>query len=90
VNMLEAGRADVTVASAPDFLPFVEAGSPVVALAGIHGGCYELFVNERVRAFRDLKGKRVAVIKEGYSPEYFYIASMMRTWGWIRGKTFNG
>ena len=34
VGMLEANRADMTVASAPDFLPFVEAGNLVVASLG--------------------------------------------------------
>jgi NitT/TauT family transport system substrate-binding protein len=97
ITMLEENRTDVTVSSAPDFLPFVDAGKPVVALAGIHGGCYELFANERVRAIRDLKGKRVAVIKTGYSPEYFYVASMVAYVGmdprkdiqWIEGHTFD-
>lgn len=38
-----------------------DRGLATVALAGIHGGCYELFGNERVEAIRDLKGKRVAI-----------------------------
>jgi NitT/TauT family transport system substrate-binding protein len=96
-TMLDENRADVTVQSAPDFLPFVEAGTRVVALAGIHGGCYELFANQRVRAIRDLKGKRVAVIRKGYSPEYFYVSSMVAYVGmdprkdieWIEGLTFD-
>jgi NitT/TauT family transport system substrate-binding protein len=97
VRMLEANHADMTVASAPDFLPFVEAGTSAVALAGLHGGCYELFVNERVRAIRDLKGKRVAVIEAGNSPEYFYVSSMVAYVGmdprkdisWVEGHTFD-
>jgi NitT/TauT family transport system substrate-binding protein len=96
-EILGSGRADVTVASAPDFLPWVEAGPPVVALAGIHGGCYELFGNDRIRAIRDLKGKRVAVITLGKSPEYFYVSSMVAYVGmdprkdfqWIEGHTFD-
>lgn len=97
VDILENNRADVTVASAPDFLPWVEAGRSVVVLAGIHGGCYELFANDRIRAVRDLKGKRVAVITLEKSPEYFYVASMVAYVGmdprkdihWIEGQTFD-
>jgi len=97
IDILHDDRADVTVASAPDFLPWVEAGRSVVVLAGIHGGCYELFANDRIRAVRDLKGKRVAVISLGKSPEYFYVASMVAYVGmdprkdihWIEGHTFD-
>ena len=42
-------------------IPHLDAGRPIVLLAGVHGGCYELFGNERVRAIRDLKGKTVAI-----------------------------
>ena len=38
----------------------VDVGDPLVLLAGIQIGCYELFGTERVRAIRDLKGKTVA------------------------------
>ena len=39
----------------------IEAGDPLVILAGVHVGCFELFGTDRVRAIRDLKGKTVAV-----------------------------
>jgi NitT/TauT family transport system substrate-binding protein len=97
-SLLDESRADFGVASAPDFLSFVDAGKSIVVLAAIHGGCYELFANEGVRAIRDLKGKRVAVIALGNSPEYFYMASMVAYVGmdprkdihWIEGHTFDG
>lgn len=38
-----------------------EAGAPIVLLAGIHVGCYELFGTSRIRTIRDLKGKTVGV-----------------------------
>jgi NitT/TauT family transport system substrate-binding protein len=43
VDMLFADRADFTVASPADALPALDAGKPMVVLAGIHSGCYELF-----------------------------------------------
>src|SRR2546422_7057877 len=39
----------------------IDAGDPIVLLAGVHIGCLELFGNDRVRTIRDLKGKTVAV-----------------------------
>jgi len=54
-------RADFSMDATPAYLPSVDIGKPVVVLAGIHAGCYELFGHEEVRAIRDLKGKRVAI-----------------------------
>lgn len=96
-EMLFANRADVTNCPPAEGLPYLDADKPLVLLAGIHGGCYELFANERIRALRDLKGKRVAVSFVG-SAEYYFIASMMAYVGmdprqhidWVSGETFDG
>lgn len=39
----------------------IDAGEPIVALAGVHPGCFEVFARESVRSIRDLKGKNVSV-----------------------------
>jgi NitT/TauT family transport system substrate-binding protein len=75
-EMLMANRADITVHTAPGLLPDLDAGKPMVVLAGLHGGCYELVAHKRVRAIRDLKGKRVAVSAMG-TVEYYFIAAMV-------------
>lgn len=75
-DLLVEGRADVSVTSPPSMIPMIDAGKGLVALAGIHGGCYELFANGRIHAIRELKGKRVAVSAMP-SIEYYYIASML-------------
>jgi NitT/TauT family transport system substrate-binding protein len=49
---------------------------PIVALAGLHIGCWELFGNERVQGIRDLTGKSVAVAGIS-SPDHVWIASML-------------
>jgi NitT/TauT family transport system substrate-binding protein len=49
----------------------IEAGDPIVILAGGHVGCFELFGTNRVRAIRDLKGKTVAVLELGSSHHIF-------------------
>ena len=61
VRVLVAGKADFTQESAPALLPLMDAGHPLVALSGIHPGCFELFANERIATIRDLNGKRVAI-----------------------------
>jgi NitT/TauT family transport system substrate-binding protein len=39
----------------------LDAGVPVVVLAGVHVGCYELFATEQVRTVRDLRGRTVSL-----------------------------
>jgi len=39
----------------------LDAGDPVVVVAGIHVGCFELFATDRIRTIRDLKGKTVSL-----------------------------
>jgi NitT/TauT family transport system substrate-binding protein len=43
----------------------VDKGDPIVILSGLHPGCIELVCAERLRSFRDLKGKTVAVTELG-------------------------
>jgi NitT/TauT family transport system substrate-binding protein len=90
-------NADITGFAPPNLLPFFDAGKPVVALAGLHGGCYELFAHESIRTVRDLKGKRVAVTNmEGV--EYYYVASIAAYVGidprkdihWVDAHSFTG
>ena len=45
----------------PELLFHLDREARVVVLAGVHGGCYQVFGNERVQAIRDLKGKAAAV-----------------------------
>lgn len=95
-DMLFSDRADFTVAAPPDALPALDAGKSMVVLAGIHGGCYELFATQQIRTLRDLKGKRIAVGAIG-STEYYFIASMLAYVGldprkdvhWVAGETFD-
>jgi NitT/TauT family transport system substrate-binding protein len=63
-----------------DFVPMVltelDKESPIVFLAGLHIGCFELIGTDRVRAIRDLKGKTVAVRGLG-TPPHAFLASMV-------------
>jgi NitT/TauT family transport system substrate-binding protein len=70
-----AGEIDLALQTALAGVRRIEAGDPVVLLAGVHVGCFELIGHGRVRAIRDLKGKVVVVPLLGGTP-YMLIASM--------------
>jgi NitT/TauT family transport system substrate-binding protein len=71
-----AGQIDLSMAFVPPFLVQVDAGLPIVLLAGIHVGCFELFGTGSVHAIRDLKHRTVAVPVLG-SAHYAFVASMV-------------
>jgi NitT/TauT family transport system substrate-binding protein len=75
-DVLVANRADITAWTPPALMPDLDAGKPMLALAGIHGGCNELFASERIRTIRDLKGKRVAVSAIG-AAEYYFVSAIV-------------
>jgi NitT/TauT family transport system substrate-binding protein len=70
-----AGEIDISMAFVAPFILQVDAGNPIVLLAGVHVGCYELFGTDRVRAISDLKGKTVAIPELG-SPHHVFLACM--------------
>lgn len=70
-----SGDADIQMAALWSLLRRLDAGDPLVMLAGVHLGCYELFGTDRVRAIRDLKGMTVPVLQLG-GPEYLFLSSM--------------
>jgi len=71
-----SGAVDFALNFAGPLLIPVDAGEPIVMLAGGHVGCFELFATDRVRAIRDLKGKTVSVIEHG-GPDHVFLASMI-------------
>src|SRR5207245_8870335 len=62
---LAAGDVDLTLHFAAPLVVRLDSGDPIVILAGVHTGCFELFGTERVRTIRDLKVKTVAVLGLG-------------------------
>ncbi len=72
---LASGEADIAMHFNVRLIIQVEAGDPIVILAGGHLGCFELFGTDRVRAIRDLKDKTIAVL-ELESSQHAFIATM--------------
>jgi NitT/TauT family transport system substrate-binding protein len=72
---LASGAVDINSQFSAPCIIRQDAGDPVVFLAGLHVGCFELFGSEHIRAVRDLKGKTVAIPALG-SPHHVFLASM--------------
>jgi NitT/TauT family transport system substrate-binding protein len=70
-----SGEVDIVLNFVGPLLVRLDAGDPLIILAGAHVGCFELFGTERVRAIRDLKGKTVSVPELG-SPQHVFLASI--------------
>lgn len=66
-----AGEADIAMQFSGPNIIRIDMGDPIIILAGIHVGCFELFGTDRVRAVRDLKGKKAAVFAIGSPPHVF-------------------
>ena len=70
-----AGDVDIAMNFAAPLVVALERGTPIVVLAGVHVGCFELIATDRVRTIKDLKGKTVAVFGLE-SGQHLFLASM--------------
>ncbi len=68
---LGSGEVEMSMNFAAPLIVMADGGAPLLVLAGVHVGCFELFGNNRVRSIRDLKGKTVGVQGLGSSPHIF-------------------
>jgi NitT/TauT family transport system substrate-binding protein len=75
MKAVASGELDIAVQFAGPLIIRVDAGDPVVMLAGGHIGCFELFGTDQIRSIRDLRGKTVAVPTLG-SPAHVFVASI--------------
>jgi NitT/TauT family transport system substrate-binding protein len=67
VERLARGDLDFSMVFAPPLLISIDAGEPITVLAGVHTGCFELFAQEPIRTFSDLKGRKVGIERLGSS-----------------------
>jgi NitT/TauT family transport system substrate-binding protein len=68
---LGAGAIDFAMNFAAPLTLALDMGAPIVLLAGVHVGCFELVVSEKIRTIVDLKGKSAAVLALGSAPHIF-------------------
>jgi NitT/TauT family transport system substrate-binding protein len=72
---LAKGEVDFIMNDPPAHVISFDSGAPIVLLAGIHTGCWELFGSASVRTLRDLKGKTVAAPQK--SSREAFVAAMV-------------
>jgi NitT/TauT family transport system substrate-binding protein len=69
------GEVDIGMNFAAPIVVAIDKGAPILVLAGVHVGCFELFANENVRTIKDLKGKSVSIPASG-SAQHTFLASI--------------
>jgi len=74
---LAAGTVDLSLGFVGPAIVAIDAGVPLVFLAGIHPGCYEVFGTERIRTIRDFKGKTIALTAEGGRGQRLFLSTML-------------
>ena len=79
-QMMGAGEADVGMNFAGPLVIALDIGVPISLIGGVHVGCFELFVGERVRTIKDLKGRTVAILSKG-SAQHVFLASIATSIG---------
>jgi len=60
-DTIVSGEADFTSSDVNSMIVSIDKGQPIVILAGLHIGCYELFVTDQIQSIRGLAGKQVAI-----------------------------
>ncbi len=80
MQRMGAGQVDIGMNFAAPIVVAIDKGASVVALAGVHVGCFELFANENVRTIKDLKGKSVSIPALG-SAQHTFLASIATSVG---------
>ena len=75
-DAVATGKVDLALNFSGPLVVSLDERAPIVILAGVHSGCFELFGTERIRAIRDLKGKKIGVpgLRE---PQHVFAASML-------------
>ena len=72
----ERGEIDFGFNFVPGAVRRLDAGVPITVLAGVHPGCFELFVHEHIRSVADLKGKQVGIDEGLGSTPHLYVSVM--------------
>jgi len=77
LQQIAAGEIDVGLLQTAPLTFAVDAGEPLVVLAGVHSSLFELFGSERVQSLRDLKGKGIAGNRDPTGPVYPFVAAIL-------------
>ena len=87
-KVIASGRADMGGHFSAPVMIGLDAGDPLLILAGMHVGCFVLFGSKGVDTILDLKGKNVAITEIGGS-EHVFISIMAAYVGLDPNKDIN-
>ena len=73
---LAAGHAHLGFGYGSALIAQIAGGAPLVFIAGGHVGCQQIVGHEPIRAIRDLRGKRIAIVGPG-GPDHIQISSIL-------------
>jgi NitT/TauT family transport system substrate-binding protein len=59
---ITTAEVDITMNWIVPMIARIDAGEPIVTLAGVHVGCVDVFASERMRTIRELKGRKIAAV----------------------------
>ncbi len=76
LDALASGEIDIRFGFVGPWIRQLDAGAPIVMLAGQQIGCYMLFVHEPIRSVRDLRGRTVATGPPG-SGDHLFLSSLL-------------
>jgi NitT/TauT family transport system substrate-binding protein len=71
-DAIAQGTVDFGLNYAPVQIAGIDRGVAMKVLAGIHIGCFELFVTGAIRGVPDLAGKKVGIVSVG-TPEHLFL-----------------
>ncbi len=75
-DALASSRADIGIDFIGPLAIQLDAGAPLLVLAGVHTGCHEVFARQGVGSLADLRGRIVAVPALG-SGEHIFLSTML-------------
>jgi NitT/TauT family transport system substrate-binding protein len=74
---VNAHVADIGPGHPEAIVAAIDAGAPIVTLAGLHTGCQELWAAPGITSVRDLRGKRVAILSRSTQDQFFLFFSTL-------------
>ena len=86
---LTTNAADFHAAYGNHIVASVDAGLPLVALLGVHTGCFELWTKPGIATPKDLRGRTIAVNARNVSDQFFGFFSAVLAYNGIQHNDVN-
>ena len=71
-----SGEVDFSLLFVPGAVRYLDDAVPIIVLAGVHPGCFELFAHGDIRTLTNLRGKQVGINEVPGSAEHLFVSIM--------------